>query len=97
MNTYRTPSASKALVTLLLTALLPLCPTTGAALEFASPVSYPVGASPTAAVIADFNGDGHADIAVANFGSGDVSILLGTGDGSYKPAVNIDAGMASPT
>jgi len=97
MNIYRTRNASKALVTLLLTALLPLCPTTGTALEFASPVSYPVGASPTAAVIADFNGDGHSDIAVANFGSGDVSILLGKGDGTYKPAVNIDAGMTSPT
>jgi len=81
----------------LLTAFLPLCPTTGVAVEFATPVSYPVGTSPTAVVIADFNGDGKVDLAVANSGSGNVSILLGNGDGTYKPAVNFDAGMATPT
>ncbi len=48
----------------------------GFAVEFASPVSYPVGASPAAVVVADFNGDGHPDVAVANSGSGNVSILL---------------------
>src|ERR1700739_2967802 len=97
MNTHRTLHAGKALVVVLLTAFLPLYPTCGYAIEFASPVSYPVGTSPTAAVVADFNGDGHADIAVVNSGSGNVSILLGNGDGTYKPAVNFDAGIASPT
>jgi hypothetical protein len=43
MRTYRTLDAGKALGTVLLAALLPLCPTTGVAVEFASPVSYPVG------------------------------------------------------
>lgn len=97
VNTYSTRDARNALVPMLLTALLPLCPTVGLAIEFASPVSYSVGASPSAAVVADFNGDGHPDIAVANSGSGNVSILLGNGDGTFRPAVNFDAGMASPT
>jgi uncharacterized repeat protein (TIGR01451 family) len=60
-------------------------------------MSYPVGASPQAVVVADFNGDGHPDIAVANSGSGNVSVLLNKGDGTFKPAINFDAGMAGPT
>jgi hypothetical protein len=87
-----------ALVTVFLTAFLPWCyPTTSLAVEFANPVSYPVGTSPAAVVVADFNGDGKLDIAVANTGSGNVSVLLNNGDGTFKPAVNFDAGMAGPT
>jgi uncharacterized repeat protein (TIGR01451 family) len=66
------------------------------AVDFASPKSYPVGTAPTGAVVADFNNDGKLDIAVANVGSGNVSILLGNGDGTFQAAVNFDAGMASP-
>lgn len=94
MNSYRTLDAGKALITLLVAAFVP---TTGLAIEFASPVSYPVGTSPSAVVVADFNGDGKPDLAVANSGSGNISVLIGNGDGTYKPAVNFDAGMASPT
>jgi uncharacterized repeat protein (TIGR01451 family) len=67
-------------------------PATSAGVEFASPVSYPVGTSPAGVVIADFNGDGKLDIAVANSGSANVSILLGNGDGTFKAAVNSPAG-----
>jgi len=43
--------------------------------------------------VGDFNGDGKLDLAVANggtssFSNGDVSILLGNGDGTFKSAVN---------
>src|SRR5215469_10047661 len=69
----------------------------GLALEFASAVSYPVGTSPAAVVVADFNGDGKPDLAVANSGSGNVSVLLNSGDGTFRPAVNFDAGVPSPT
>ena len=67
-------------------------PATSAGVEFASPVSYPVGTLPARIVIADFNGDGKLDIAVANSGSANVSILLGNGDGTFKGAVNSPAG-----
>jgi hypothetical protein len=42
--------------------------------------------------LADFNGDGHLDMAVANSGSDDVSILLGNGDGTFQSAQNFAAG-----
>jgi hypothetical protein len=50
-------------------------------------------------VIADFNGDGIPDLAVANDTlNGTVSILLGNGDGSFQHPRNIAAGQCpSPT
>ena len=40
----------------------------------------------------DWNGDGKADLAVANADSNNVSILLGKGDGTFLAAVNYAAG-----
>jgi uncharacterized repeat protein (TIGR01451 family) len=74
-----------------------LCATGASAVDFTSPKSYPVGTNPTAVVIADFNGDGKLDIAVANWGSGNVSVLLNNGDGTFQAAVNFDAGTANPS
>jgi len=44
----------------------------------------PDGSEPVALVTGDFTGDGRTDLAVANFGSNDVSILLGNGDGAFQ-------------
>jgi uncharacterized repeat protein (TIGR01451 family) len=66
--------------------------TRGGAVEFAAPRVYSVGMNPHGIVIADFNGDGKPDIAVANSGSNNVSILLGNDDGTFQPAENFDAG-----
>ena len=49
-----------------------------------SPV--PVGTNPYSVAVADFNGDGIQDLAVANNGSGNVSILLGNGNGTFTNA-----------
>jgi hypothetical protein len=65
--------------------------------------SYPVGDRPSALVVGDFNGDGVPDLAVANAGDNDVSILLGAGDGTFhevtdaaghplRPAAGADPG-----
>jgi Bacterial Ig-like domain (group 3)/FG-GAP-like repeat len=53
-----------------------------------SPIPLPNGAGPGAIVAADFNGDGNADIAVANFldptiNNGSVDIFLGNGKGAF--------------
>src|SRR5712664_3550517 len=67
-------------------------PAKSGAVDFAPPKSYPVGTSPWAVVVGDFNGDGKPDLAVANSGSANVSVLLGNGDGTFKDAVNSSAG-----
>ena len=51
-----------------------------------------VGNEPFSAATADFNHDGHRDLAVANLASNNISILLGNGDGTFHPAVNYAAG-----
>jgi hypothetical protein len=35
--------------------------------------------------VADLNGDGIPDILTANYDGADVSVLLGNGDGTFKP------------
>ncbi len=59
---------------------------------FGAPLSFFVGASPLSIASADFNNDSKQDLVVANFGSffsGTVSILLGTGTGSFTPGTSI--------
>jgi FG-GAP-like repeat len=53
--------------------------------------AYPVGNTPNAVVVADFNGDRRLDIAVANL-SGTISILLGKGGGTFQNANTFAAG-----
>src|SRR2546427_8129441 len=50
-------------------------------------LTLPVGRMPHAVAAGDFNGDGALDFATANFGSNTVSVLLGNGDGTFKPAL----------
>src|SRR5438128_737886 len=55
--------------------------------SFLAPVSYSlVPYDPRAMVTADFNGDGRLDLAVANFYSSNVSVLLSNADGTFQPA-----------
>jgi FG-GAP-like repeat len=57
---------------------------------------FPEGIFPLSVAIADFNGDGHRDLAIANpCGTdeacatvGSVGIMLGNGDGTFQPVVN---------
>ena len=52
---------------------------------FAAPVRYPVGESPRAVELGDFNGDGYLDIAVTGSASDIVSVLINNGDGTFRP------------
>ena len=60
--------------------------------SFFTPPTYAVGAAPAAEAVGDFNGDGRQDLAVVNEGSNTVSILLGNGNGTFRPAVNYATG-----
>ena len=70
--------------------------------SFQPPVQYAVGSGPTTnssaglvdigMVSDDFNGDGHLDLAVANTFDSTVSVLLGNGDGTFRPEVSFAAG-----
>jgi hypothetical protein len=60
--------------------------------------SVPTGAE--AVAVADLNGDGKPDLAVANEGGGKggvVSVLLGNGDGTFQAAQNTSTGANGPT
>src|ERR671932_641519 len=57
-----------------------------------APTTFPAGANPLSVAVGDFNGDGKPDLAVANNGSGTVSILLGTGTGTFTGPTNFPAG-----
>src|SRR5919106_2684548 len=63
--------------------------------SFAGPNYFPVGnfASPVSVAVADFNVDGRRDLAVANTGSSNVSVLLGNGSGSFGTATSFAAGI----
>jgi hypothetical protein len=71
---------------LLATSALPLVASFDASLD------YGAGDSPCWVAVGDFNDDGRADLAVANNGSDDVSILLGRSDGTFAPSVSYSAG-----
>jgi hypothetical protein len=54
--------------------------------SFQSRLDYVAGPSPYAVASADFNGDGIPDLALADStGASQISILLGNGDGTFKP------------
>jgi VCBS repeat protein/FG-GAP repeat protein len=53
---------------------------------------YFVGSHPVSLITGDFNGDGKPDIATANSDSGDVSVLINGGEGTFNKAVNYSVG-----
>ncbi len=71
-------------------------------LSFLAPIDNRVGRPPEApqsAAVGDFNGDGNLDlVAVTQQGNpdspGNLSVLLGNGDGTFQPAVNIPISFA---
>ncbi len=53
-------------------------------LGFAAQVTYAAGTNPRGIVAADLNGDGRRDLVLTNL-NGEVSVLLGNGNGTFQP------------
>jgi len=59
---------------------------------FAPKIDCDTGGCAHSVAIGDLDADGDADLATANFGSDDATILLNHGDGTFAPGVHYDAG-----
>lgn len=59
---------------------------------FSPATNFAVGWSPRSIINADFNKDGNTDLATANSGSDNVSVLFGNGTGGFASAINFPAG-----
>lgn len=64
---------------------------TGAFHPFLQP-TFPIGEEASPSEVSDFNHDGHTDIATSNASAGSVSVLLGNGDGTFRPQQEIPNG-----
>ncbi len=59
---------------------------------FQTPKYFGAGLYPHALAAVDLDGDGKADLVVANLLDNNVSVLLGNGDGTFRAAVNYSTG-----
>jgi hypothetical protein len=62
---------------------------------FQPPVALDAGLLPVALTVGQFTGDGNLDVAVANAGGGDVTILRGRGDGTFNNGSDLPAGRGA--
>lgn len=58
-----------------------------------SRIDYIVGYDPKSVALGDFNNDGYQDLAVVNYNSHNVSILLGNGDGTFQGIQSYETGQ----
>ncbi|MBS1790760.1 MAG: VCBS repeat-containing protein [Acidobacteria bacterium] len=58
------------------------------------PRNFTAGQTPSTVVAADLNGDRNQDLVVGNYGSNDISILMGDGKGNFSTAINIPVGIS---
>jgi hypothetical protein len=59
-----------------------------------SVIQLPSGFGPAAMAAADFNGDGHTDLVVADEGNATVSVFLGNGDGTFGARTDYTTGSS---
>jgi hypothetical protein len=61
---------------------------------FGSPTTYATTSGPQGIALADFNGDGHLDMATPDYTTASVSVRLGNGDGTFGARTTLAAGSA---
>ena len=54
--------------------------------------TFATGGNPASVAVGDVNGDGNADIVVANSNSNTVSVLLGNGNGTFQTQQTLATG-----
>jgi sugar lactone lactonase YvrE len=62
---------------------------------FSRPTSLSIPSGSQSVTVADFNGDGQLDMAVANEVNGTVSVIMGNGDGTFRPQTAFAAGSGA--
>jgi hypothetical protein len=62
---------------------------------FAASQSFAIPGAPTSMAVADFNGDGHLDLAIGLAATNTAVVLLGNGDGTFAPPLNAALGGTS--
>jgi hypothetical protein len=63
-----------------------------AAAGFLTSPTYPTGMTPSLVAAADFNRDGHCDVATTSLALNNVSVLLNNGNGTFGSPTNYPAG-----
>jgi hypothetical protein len=66
-----------------------ICVNVNAQICFNIDSNFVQGGDPHQVISADFNNDGNIDLATANYSANSISILLGTGTGSFGSSINI--------
>lgn len=51
-------------------------------------VNYAIGLNSVDGLVGDFNGDNRQDLAVANLNGGNISVLIGNGNGTFQPSIS---------
>jgi hypothetical protein len=60
---------------------------------FKAKIDYTTGSNPTSVAAGHFKADGFPDLAVGSFGSNEVTILLGSSNGTFKAGTAINVGQ----
>jgi hypothetical protein len=60
--------------------------------NFVSSQTQPVGGAAVSVAVGDFRGNGLEDLVTANGAANSISVLLGNGNGTFTPAVNLAVG-----